>query len=292
MQTDKTATSRWQSALHGRLRRGDAEARGFVETHFVAAAVMAAPMLVALCGCSSTQMPSFLPTFGKSKSKQSAAELANAPAPPGTYSATETGPSVSMPPGGTWSNLPVYPGTNYPQTPYPEHAMAQAPPYASQAAAPAAPAASPQANPYAPPYGAMPPSVADNSAPPYAPYAASAGQAGPYAPGSVTPYAGGQAQQTAPSYAPPAGSYAQQTAPYAEQSAQYGQQAAPYAQPQTAPYAQQQTSPYGEQQTPPYAGQQAPPYAQQQAPPSGGQADPYGATPDPYTANPYGTYTR
>lgn len=218
----------------------------------LAAGMMAASMLVT-CGCSSMKMPPF-PTFGAKKSRTSS-ELANAPAPPGSYS-TSTAPNVSMPQGAAWSNLPVYPGTNYPQTPYPEQAMTTgaAPAYASQQMV------APSASPYAPSYGAMPPTVADNSATPYAPYAG--GQAAPYANAQVPSYTPVNPQQ-------PSGSYAGQTAPYAQPATPYPQQAAPYAQ------------------------QQPTPYPQQQAPTYGGSTDPYGATGETYNAaNPYGTYTR
>jgi hypothetical protein len=224
---------------------------------FLAASLAAALGLVACGGCTSTKMPS-LPTFGmKGKSKSNPSQMTNAPPAPQLNSMATTGPAVSMPQSSTsWSNLPVYPGTSYQQTPYPEQALASA------VAAPGYPSTPPAAaGGYPTGYGAMPASGTSNAAGgagPYAPYPAASPEAAPYS-----------AQQGSP--------YAPQQQPYSAQQAQ------PYAAPQGQAYAQQQAPPAGPQQSP-YA-QQPAPYAQQQAP-YGQQGDPYNA------ANPYGSYTR
>ena len=172
---------------------------------FLAAGATVALALASCGGCSSTQMPSFLPSFGaKTKSsKPHTSGLTNAPPAPHLKSMSGVSPSVSMPPSASWSNLPVYPGTNYPQTPYPQQAAlgGGAPAYSTYASG---------GSGTAPQYGAMPPAGA---ASPYSQYPASGGQA--------------YTAQQAPSYgAGQAPSYAQQ------QAAPYGGQASPYTAPQ------------------------------------------------------------
>lgn len=212
------------------------------------------------CGCSSAKMPSFIPTFGKAKNKApDNSNLTNAPPAPQLNSMSSSSPNVSMPPSGTsWSNLPVYPGTSYQQTPYPAPAVAQAQPapYADPAAAAAAT--------YAATYGTMPPAADAAAATPYASYPPSAAAA-PYAPPQAPAY-GQQASTTAaPSYAPQQASYPPQQ-PAAAQPPAYAQQA-----------------PYGGQ-PPAYPPQD--PYGA--APP----AQPYNAA-NPYPAGTTpGTYTR
>lgn len=204
---------------------------------FLAASLAAALGLVACGGCTSTKMPS-LPTFGfKGKnSKTSPSQMTNAPPAPQLNSmAAGTGPAVSMPQSASWSNLPVYPGTTYQQTPYPEQALAStatAPSYSSYPpvaqGVPTVPN-DPASGGYPPSYGAMPPSVANNSTPaagPYSQYPATAGAA---------PSNAGQ-QQAVPNWPQPAPPYAQQQiTPYAQQPAPYTQQPAPYGQ-QPDPY--------------------------------------------------------
>jgi len=238
----------------------------------------AALALVACGGCSSTRMPSF-PTFGfKGKSSKSrTSNLSNAPPGPELNTMTGTSPpNVSMPPSSTWNNLPVYPGTNYQQTPYPDNAMASAPSaYSSYGAAPPAttvPMASPGTSAYASNYAAMPPAESVGPSNPYATYPATGGQAPAYSGQQVPTYS---AQQS-PSYSPPA------AAPYAQgqSSASGGQPGLPYT--AAAPS-------YAQQPLPPAAGG-ASPYAPQQAAPYSAPQDPYGATSEPYNAaNPYGS---
>lgn len=210
----------------------------------LATGITAALVLVACGGCSSVQMPSFLPSFGaKAKSsKPNSSELTNAPLAPQFNSMSGVSPSVSMPPSSSWSNLPVYPGTNYPQTPYPDQAAvggSTAPAYASNP---------PGATGYPSNYGTMPPSASPGPSSPYAPYSTAGGQAPSYA------------QQAAPPYA--------------------AQQAPPYAGQQVPPYAGQQTPSYAQQQAPAYGGGQAAPYSAQQNP-YGATTEPYNAA-NPY----------
>lgn len=188
---------------------------------------LAVTAMAACGGCSSAKMPSFIPTFGKAKTKTTdASNLTNAPPAPQLNTMAGTPPSVTMPtgtPGTSWSNLPIYPGTSYPQTPYPAPAVASAPqtsPYASQPAA--------GGSPYPTTYGPMPPAGdALASASPYPNQPASAAQ--PYAP-QASPYGPPPASATAgPGYGQPS---------YAQQQPAYGQGAAPYA-PQD-PYATSQ----------------------------------------------------
>ena len=140
------------------------------------AAGMTATVLLTCAGCSGTKMkvPS-LSMFSKSKDKTDASKLTNAPAAP--YSATAgTAPNVSIPSETSWSNLPVYPGTTYPQTPYPEPGVASVPAYANQ-------------GPVAGGYGAMPPSVGSGvPASPYGAYAAAGAQPPPYSPPAAPSY--------------------------------------------------------------------------------------------------------
>jgi hypothetical protein len=259
----------------------------------IIAAGLAATLGLAACGCSSTKMPS-LPTFGfKGKSaKSNPSSLTNAPPAPKFNSMAAGAPSVSMPPATAWSNLPVYPGTPYQQTPYPEQQIASAsaaPAYSGypQSSGPVTTVPlDPAAGGYAPSYSAMPPGASE--APPYAGQQApqyAPGQAPPYPQPQASPYAQGQTTPSAQQQAQP---YAQQqTPPYAQG------QATPSAQQQAQPYAQQQTSPYAAPPASPYAAQQVPSYAGQQAPSYAPQQDPYDGSPQPYNAaNPYGTYTR
>ncbi len=163
-----------------------------------ASGLAAATLLLTCGGCSS--MPSFLPTFGKAKNKASdTSKLANAPPAPQLSTMAGTSPTVTMPEANSgWSNLPVYPGTNYPQTPYP--ATASPPPtYTAQA---------PAGN-----YGAMPPAAAGAPANPYAGYPPAAAQTQPYAAAQPQPYG----QPPAAPYGQPAPNYAQQPAnPYGQ----------------------------------------------------------------------------
>ena len=239
----------------------------------LAVGMTAALALVACGGCSSTQMPSF-PTFGLGgKNKPETSDLTNAPPGPELNSMAGTvPPNVSMPPSTAWSNLPVYPGTNYQQTPYPDHVIASAAPVYSSHAATASTATAPTANPgtsaYASNGSAMPPAKSVGPSSPFTAYPAIGGQVPTSSAQQVPTYS---PQQTS-SYAPPA------AAPYAQgQTPAYGgQQALPYAAPQPS-YAQQPSAPNAGQQTPPYTAPQ----------------DPYGATSEPYNAaNPYGSYTR
>ena len=246
----------------------------------LAVGMTAALALVACGGCSSTQMPSF-PTFGLGgKSKPKASKLSNAPPGPELNSmAGTTTPNVSMPPSSAWSNLPVYPGTNYQQTPYPDPAIASAAPAYSSNAATAPITTAPTANPgtsgYASNYAAMPPAESVGPSSPYTAYPATGGQPPP------------SSAQQVPTYSPP------RAASYAPQAA------APYAQGQTPAYGGQQVSPYAAaqpsyaQQPPPPNARPASPFAGQQTPPYSAPQDPYGATSEPYNAaNPYGSYTR
>jgi len=239
----------------------------------LAVGMAAALALVACGGCSSTRMPSF-PTFGfKGKSsKPRTSKLSNAPPGPELNSMTGTSPpNVSMPPSSAWNNLPVYPGTNYQQTPYSDTAMASAPAaYSSNGAAPPAatvPMGSPGTSAYASNYAAMPPAESVGPSSPYATYPASGGQAPAYS------------GQQVPTYSP------QAAAPYAQgqSSASGGQQGLPYT--AAAPS-------YAQQPSPPATGG-ASPYVPQQAAPYSAPQDPYGATSEPYNAaNPYGSYAR
>lgn len=223
---------------------------------FLALGMTVAVALAACSGCSSTQMPA-LPTFGSKSEPKSSSSLA----PPGPQidAMAGTAPNVSVPPT-AWNNLPVYPGTNYQQTPYPAHTVAQAPaPYASgpQGAASAQMAGGAG---YAPSYGSMPPATAA----PSNPYGAS-----PATGGQTPPYAG----TPAPAYpTQPAGGYTPQA---------------------SAPYTPGSTASANGGYPPP--GGAAPAYTAQQspAPASTAAPNPYGATSEPYNANaPYGSYTR
>jgi hypothetical protein len=183
---------------------------------------MAATALLASTGCSTikSKMPS-LPSFAK-KSKPADAsktQLTNAPpAPQLNGGAPATASTASSMPQ-SWTNMPVYPGTTYPQTPHPDLTVsaAQASYGAPAAAHPAVATATPTS-----PYGAYPTTAAP-ATPAYAP---------PAAPGYAAPQQGayGAAPQT------PAPAYAQQAAPYTPPPNPY---AAPGAAPQNA------ANPYG-----------------------------------------------
>lgn len=132
--------------------------------------------LVSVCGCSipKPSMPKFMDKLSF-KSKKSDATASNSalatapPAAPGFNGNTAAPPAVSMagavPSSG---NLPVYPGTNYPVTPYPSapantvaasgYAPGEVTPTAGYAPAPNgyAPAANAYAAPPAPQYAAPP----------------------------------------------------------------------------------------------------------------------------------------
>jgi hypothetical protein len=205
---------------------------------FSVAAMAATALALVSSGCSTAKMPSFIPTFGKAKTKAEAdtSKLTNAPAAPQVNSVAGQSPAATpaaasaMP--STWNNLPMYPGTSYPQTPHPDPSMAiaqrqtygaPAPSYANMPAATGA-------------YGAMPP-AASTSAPvtPYTPYPTGVAQNTPaYSPPTAP----------APSYAQPqAGAYsAAPTAPYAQQRAPYTPPANPYAAPSEP---QNAANPYG-----------------------------------------------
>ncbi len=171
---------------------------------------LAVTALAACGGCSSAKMPSFIPTFGKKDTATDASSLTNAPPAPQLNSMAGTAPpTVSMPAAGSWSNLPVYPGTSYPQTPHP------APPLAQQTSPYAQPAGG--AAPYGPAYGTMPAAPAGgvaSAASPYPSYPASATQS---AAPQTSLYGQPPAATTAGGYGqPPA--YAQQQTPYGGQA--------------------------------------------------------------------------
>ena len=165
----------------------------------LARTVVACSVLSFIVGCT---MPTIsapwkkLSFRSKKPADSSGSALASgAPAAPSFNSATAAAPQVSMGAAQTSGNMPVYPGTTYPVTPYPASATpstmaSTAPAYPAYPAYPADPAAgqhNPAAGQPANPY------VAANPAAPYAP-----AQNPPYDP-AATP--------VAPYNAAPAGSY-------------------------------------------------------------------------------------
>ncbi len=226
--------------------------------------VIAASTLSVLVGCSMSMPTIKNPFSSKSKTNDAVAgssSLSNAPSAPPVNGTAAAPPNVTMPVSAQHdaSNMPVYPGTSYPVTPYPDS-------YAAQAARVQAYPNNPQGYGAYAPTSAIPPGAAPTGAPTdplaatTAPPASAAPQANPYAAPPAQPYA-----------AAPQDPYAAQAAnPYAAAAA------AAAAAPQAAPPVATQ---------PP-----ATPYAA--APP---QAAPYGADPPatPYTAGaPPTTYTR
>jgi hypothetical protein len=109
-----------------------------------AVAVFTALALVG-CSTSTSSVQPFWKNFGfKSKKSASETAVANAPlapsfqvnpasSPPGNAMSANTAPTSA-------GNLPLYPGTNYPVTPYPANTMPAAAPAVASAATPATPA--------------------------------------------------------------------------------------------------------------------------------------------------------
>jgi nicotinate-nucleotide--dimethylbenzimidazole phosphoribosyltransferase len=130
----------------------------------------------------------------KKSAESSSSAVATAPTAPSFNSATAAAPQVSMGAVQTSANMPVYPGTTYPVTPYPASA--------TQSAVAANPPAYPA-------YSAYPDPAAGQQNPaggqPTNPYVA-ANPAAPYAPPQNAPY-DPAATPVAPYNAAPAGSY-------------------------------------------------------------------------------------
>lgn len=186
----------------------------------VSTAALLAAVLAVSTGCSTVKMPSFMPTFGKSKTKTNdASALTNAPPAPQLNGVATQTPAPQATSG--WSNLPMYPGTNYPQTPH-------APPTVAMGQPVQAPGGS---------YGAMP-QAAPADTTPYTPYPNAVAQAPSYSPPAAPAYAPPQAQ-TSPYQSPAA-----TTPSYAQQGAPYMPPANPYAAPPANPYAPPTANPY------------------------------------------------
>jgi hypothetical protein len=190
----------------------------------VSTAALLAAVLAVSTGCSTVKMPSFMPTFGKSKTKTSdPATLTNAPPAPQVNGIASQTPVPQTPSG--WSNLPMYPGTNYPQTPHATPTVAMGQPVNAPAGT----------------YAAMP-ADPNGGATPYTPYPNAVAQApsytAPAAPTYTPPQAGPYSAPTSPYQAPAATtpSYAQQTAPYTPPANPYAAAANPYT-PPANPYA-------------------------------------------------------
>jgi hypothetical protein len=200
--------------------------------------IVAASMLSVLVGCSMSFPTMKNPFASKKPSDKPSTALANAPAAP-PVNGVASAPNVTMPVSNQRdaSTLPVYPGTSYPVTPYPDAYSAQAnaaarAPYSAaqsyntgpQSALP--PGSAPSANASADPMMASNGQAPAAAAPPSAPYAAppqsqgysAAPQGQGYAAQVQNPYAAAAAQPPAtPAAQPPAGPYAAadpQTQPY------------------------------------------------------------------------------
>ncbi len=174
------------------------------------AGIAAATCLALSVGCSTLKVPS-MPSFAKKSKVGDDTSVTNAPPAPQFNTPAAPLAGVSAPnTTASWNNLPVYPGTSYPQTPYPAPMLTASP------AGYAAPTGVAQTVPMPPavapgesvnPYTAYPPQVAQ-APPAYAPSAAASPYAPPPAPPQASPYA------QPPAAPPQAPAYAQQTPPY------------------------------------------------------------------------------